>query len=80
MTNLNCPCCHNSIKEIGSVILDNIKKPLNKNCVFCLVELNSSVNTVNGKLVSCSKCGNLFHNDCWGEYSNFCLTNHKKYF
>ena len=40
MTNLNCPCCHNSIKEIGSVILDNIKKPLNKNCVFCLVELN----------------------------------------
>ena len=63
---INCPCCHNSIKEIGSVILDNIKCPLDKSCVFCLSELNSINHT--DKLVSCPKCGNLFHNNCWSEY------------
>ena len=32
--------------------------------VFC--ELNSINNK--DKLVSCPKCGNLFHNNCWFEY------------
>ena len=66
---MNCPRCHNSIKEIGSVILDNIKKPTGKDCIFCLCELNSINNT--DKLVSCPKCGNLFHNNCWFEYVSY---------
>ena len=66
MININCPCCHNSIKDIGFVLLDNIKCPLDKNGIFCLSELNSSNNT--DELVSCPKCGNLFHNDCFDEY------------
>ena len=68
---INCPCCHSNINEIGSVILDNIKCPLDKTCIFCLCELNSVDNTVNDKLVSCPKCGNLFHSDCWVEYVNY---------
>ena len=64
---INCPCCHNSIKEgIGTVILDNIQKPLDKTCIFCLYSVEN-----NDKLVSCPKCGNLFHNDCWFEYVNY---------
>ena len=63
---INCPCRHNNINEIGTVILDNIKCPLNRDCIFCLCELNPLNN--NNKLVSCPKCGNLFHNDCWFEY------------
>ena len=31
---INCPCCHNNIKEIATVILDNIKSPLDKSCVL----------------------------------------------
>ena len=70
MININCPCCHNTLNEgIGYVILDNIKKPLGKTCIFCLSELNSLLS--NEKLVSCPKCGNLFHNDCWVEYVNY---------
>ena len=53
---------------MGAVILDNFKKPLNRDCIFCLCELNS-INTTE-KLVSCPKCGNLFHNNCWFEYVN----------
>ena len=66
---INCPCCHNNIKEIATTILDNIKCPLDKSCVFCLCELNSINNK--DKLVSCPKCGNLFHNNCWFEYVIF---------
>ena len=66
MININCPCRHNSTKEIGTVLLCNIKSPLEKSCVFCLCELNSINNTE--KLVSCPKCGNLFHNNCFDEY------------
>ena len=68
MININCPCCHNNVKEIGFVLLDNIKSPLDKTCIFCLSEMNSLLS--NEKLVSCPKCGNLFHNDCWVEYVN----------
>ena len=64
---IDCPCCHNNIKEVGVVLLDNIKKPLNRDCIFCLCELNS----INNKLVSCPKCGNLFHNNCWSEYVSY---------
>ena len=64
---IKCPCCNNNINEIASVLLDNIKCPLNKDCVFCLCELNP-LNNVDNKLVACPKCGNLFHNDCWLEY------------
>ena len=39
---------------------------MDKSCVFCLCELNSINNTE--KLISCPKCGNLFHNNCWLEY------------
>ena len=63
---INCPCCHTNINEIGTVILDNIKFPLYKDCIFCLCEMNSLNN--NNKLVSCPKCGNLFHNNCFDEY------------
>jgi len=74
MININCPCCHNTLKEcIGTVILDNIKQPLNKDCVICLSEMNSVDNTE--QLVSCPKCGNLFHNNCWFEY----VTNQMKH-
>jgi len=66
-----CPCCNNNINEIANVLLDNIKFPLSKSCIFCLCEMNSVDNTVNDKLVSCPKCGNLFHNDCWFEYVNY---------
>ena len=71
MININCPCCHKNINEgIGTVILDNIKKKtLNRACIFCLCEMNSVEN--NDKLVSCPKCGNLFHNNCWIEYVTF---------
>ena len=65
MININCPCCNNNIKEIATVLLDNIRCPLDKSCVFCLCELNS-VHSF-GQLVSCPKCGNLFHNKCWYE-------------
>ena len=34
--------------------------------MFCSCELNSVNNK--DKLVSCPKCGNLFHNNCWFEY------------
>ena len=61
-----CPCCNNSLNEIGNVLLDNIRYPLNKSCVFCLCEMNSINNK--GKLVSCPKCGNLFHLNCFDEY------------
>ena len=36
MNNINCPCCNNKINEVGVLLLDNIKKPLDKSCVFCL--------------------------------------------
>ena len=68
---INCPCCHNNIKDFWVVLLDNIKSPLNKNCIFCLCEMNSLENTVDEKLVSCPTCGNLFHNNCWFEYVTF---------
>ena len=69
MININCPCCHNTLKEgIATVLLDNIKCPLDKPCIFCLCEMNTVDNTDNEKLVSCPKCGNLFHNNCWDEY------------
>ena len=64
---INCPCCHKNIKEIGTVLLCNIKCPLNRDCIFCLCELNP-LNNNNNKLVSCINCGNLFHNNCWSEY------------
>ena len=71
MNNINCPCpcCNNKINEVGVVLLDNIKKPLDKSCVFCLCELNPLNNF--GQLVSCPKCGNLYHNKCWYEYVAF---------
>ena len=69
MFNINCPCCNNKINEVGVVLLDNIKKPLDKSCVFCLCELNPLKNF--GQLVSCPKCGNLFHSKCWFEYVAF---------
>jgi len=69
MNNINCPCCNNKIKDAATVLLDNIKKPLDKSCVFCLCELNPLNNF--GQLVSCPKCGNLFHNKCWYEYVAF---------
>ena len=65
---MNCPCCHTNINEIATVLLDNIKAPLNKDCVICLCEMNTVDNTDKDKLVSCPKCGNLFHNNCWDEY------------
>jgi len=70
MFNLKCPCCNNNIKEVGTVILDNIKCPLNKDCVFCLCELNP-LNNNNNTLVSCPKCGNLFHKNCFNDYQAF---------
>ena len=70
MININCPCCHKNINEIATVLLDSIKSPLNKSCIFCFCEMNSLENNNNEKLVSCPKCGNLFHNDCWVEYVN----------
>ena len=66
MNNINCPCCNNNINEIGVVLLDNIKKPLDKSCIFCLCELNPLNNF--GQLVACPKCGNLFHLNCFDEY------------
>ena len=63
---INCPCCNNKINEVGVVLLCNIKKPLNKDCGFCLCELNP-LNNENNKLVACPKCGNLFHNNCFDE-------------
>ena len=68
MNNINCPCpcCNNKINEVGVVLLDNIRYPLNKSCVFCLCEMNS-INSKD-KLVACPKCGNLFHNKCFDEY------------
>ena len=68
MIDINCPCCHKNINEIGTVLLDNIKQPLNRACIFCLCDRNS---VENDKLVSCPKCGNLFHNNCWFEYVTF---------
>jgi hypothetical protein len=69
MNIMNCPCCNNKINDIGVVLLDNIKKTLDKSCIFCLCELNPLNNF--GQLVSCPKCGNLFHNKCWYEYVAF---------
>ena len=66
---INCPCCNNNIKEVATVILDNIKCPLNRDCIFCLCEMNTLNNK--DKLVSCPKCGNLFHNNCWFEYVSY---------
>ena len=66
MNNINCPCCNQQINQIGVVLLDNIKSPLEKSCVFCLCELNPIHNK--DKLVSCIKCGNLFHSNCFDEY------------
>ncbi len=68
MNNINCPCCNNKINEIATVLLDNIKKPLFKDCCFCLCELNPLNNAVDNKLVACPKCGNLFHSNCFDEY------------
>ena len=52
MINIKCPSCHNTLNEgIGYVILDNIKKPLNRACIFCLCEMNTVDNK--DKLVSC---------------------------
>ena len=48
---INCPCCHKNINEISSVLLDNIKQPLNKDCIFCLCELNPLDNAVDNRLV-----------------------------
>ena len=67
MNNINCPCCNNKINEISTVLLDNIRCPMDKSCCFCLCELNP-LNNENHKLVACPKCGNLFHNKCWFEY------------
>ena len=67
MININCPCCNNKINEVGVVLLCNIKKPLNKDCCFCLCELNP-LNNNNNNLVACPKCGNLFHKNCFDEY------------
>ena len=69
MNNIYCPCCNNKINEIGVVLLDNIRCPLDKSCVFCLCELNPLNNK--DSVVSCPKCGNLFHSKCWFEYVNF---------
>jgi hypothetical protein len=69
MNNINCPCCNQNITQISNTILDNIRYPLNKSCVFCLCEMNSINNK--DKLVSCPKCGNLYHNKCWYEYVAF---------
>ena len=49
MNNITCPCCNNSIAQISSVLLDNIKQPLGKECCFCLNELNPLNN--NARLV-----------------------------
>ena len=38
---INCPCCHNNIKEVATILLDNIKCPLNRDCIFCLCEMNT---------------------------------------
>ena len=70
---INCRCCNNNIKEIATVLLDNIRCPLNKDCIFCVCELNS-VNNFE-QLVACPKCGNLFHNKCWFEYVAFNKSN-----
>ena len=75
-TNITCPCCNNSITQIASVLLDNIKQPLNKECVFCLNELNPVNNA--GRLVSCPNCGVLFHSTCWYNYYNYRLTNRNR--
>ena len=66
MNNINCPCCNQNITQISNTILDNIRYPLNKSCVFCLCEMNSINNK--DKLVSCIQCGNLFHSKCFDEY------------
>ena len=66
---MNCPCCNQQINQIGTVFLDNIKSPLDKSCVFCLCELNPLNNK--DSVVSCPKCGNLFHSKCWLEYVAF---------
>ena len=65
---INCPCCHINIKEVATILLDNIRCPLEKDCCFCLCELNPLNNNNDNKLVSCPKCGNLFHNNCFDEY------------
>jgi len=69
--NCPCPCCNNKINEVGVVLSCNIKKPLNKDCCFCLCELNPLNNAVDNKLVACPKCGNLFHSKFWFEYVAF---------
>ena len=76
MNNITCPCCNNSIAQIASVLLDNIKQPLGKECCFCLSELNPLNNA--GRLVSCPNCGNLFHSNCWYGYYNYRLTNRNR--
>ena len=76
MVNITCPCCNNAITQISSVLLDNIKRPLGKECVFCLCELNPLNNA--SRLVSCPNCGNLFHSNCWSNYSNYHLTNRNR--
>ena len=74
--NITCPCCNNTVAQIASVLLDNIKRPLGKECVFCLNELNPVNNTL--RLVACPHCGNLFHNNCWYNYYNYHLTNRNR--
>ena len=76
MTTITCPCCNNTIAQIASVLLDNIKRPLGKECVFCLNELNPLNNA--GRLVSCGNCGVLFHSTCWYNYYNYHLTNRNR--
>ena len=62
-SNFNCPCCRNENTSLGSVLLDNIKTPLNKVCTYCLDTIRSSVDDVE-RLASCITCGIIFHKRC----------------
>lgn len=59
-----CPICRNNINHISNILLDNIKIPLKKDCIFCLNEMRKSIEDKE-HLVSCPSCGTLFHKNCW---------------
>jgi hypothetical protein len=70
-----CPYCRDNIIEIAKVLLNNLKYPLGKECVFCLMEMYSIENNID-QLVSCPKCGNIFHSVCWYNYFNYSYNNY----
>jgi hypothetical protein len=54
------------------VLLTTIKTPLEKDCIFCLMDMHPT-ETDTDQLVACPKCGNLVHRHCWLRYVKFCI-------